>query len=1173
MNNPTGNPKDYEFVAKTVEFDATPNGFEKTLTINIADDVVEEDNEDIQFRIVAPDTPKNDLGDYYARDPNGSTATVTLTSEDRVEAVTLKVNRTASGTGEFDVVEGSNVTVTATANIPVGPNGWRIATENTYITQPPYGGMHGTISGGCQRTGHWPGWACPNDYRLPAAFTIQEGQTEATATLRLVSDSRMEDNEERLKLRATATRGTRTLTTNSLDLHISDTNAGVSVSAPTFDLVPTETATYTVSLRGVQPTQNVTITPTSSDATKATATCAADPCELTFTPQNWEDAQQITVTAVAVGKTTITHAATSTDTTYNGLSSLGPVVVTVEAAAQNFRIEPSAAASEGESAELRVTLGALAPTGGLTFTVDRSRTNDLKYLINNPPVRDPEDGLADPAADLDSPPATVTVPAGKRTVTITDPIATDERVEGDEHYYVVISTSTSGWSPVARSPSSTNYQHCNIDPSFTSSGDQDAACARVDIDDADNTAMIAFGNSATATTIYTDSVSESDATLSVPVTVSALPASATTFDIDVVTTGSGLATEGTDYTIAAKSVTFSPTDSTTTKNITITTTDDDVAEGDETIRLRIAAGGSGLAARYQRDPNGTQATVTISDDDGAVEVSAADVAVKKGTTDTYKIKLAGARPASNVTVDVASGDGATATVNPTRLTFTPGNWDRPQTVTVRGVAEGSTTITHTVGGSDAAYPSDLSVALVNVRVTALPTASLEISPNPVREGSSVTVTVVLSEAVGTVKTLPVLLTRVTAEDGDYDTLANIAINPGSTRHTGTIRTRHDADTDNEEFTVALTNLPSSLAEGVPIKVKVIIEDDDTGGTRGPTGTGGGGGGGGGGGASREAAEIVRLWGADRYATSLAVAREVAALSGDRLPAVVLAGGRSWADALTAGALAGRLGGAVLLTPPDGLGADAVGWLGEVGVSEIIAVGTAEHISDDALVALADVDADIERIAAADRSAASVAVARRIGAPGSLGPQLGRTVIVASSNVFADALAAGPLAAQKGLPILLVGPSNGLSDDARAYLAEFADHVIIMGGTAAVTADTEAQIQAIPQAGRAATSMGVTRLGGSDRYGTAARLARWLNNPPIADHVCFYADRTGLATGLNPADAAASAPLLAKRCAPLVLTRPDIIPPATASYLRKTAELIIFGGPSAIGHTTIDSWNE
>ncbi len=341
-----------------------------------------------------------------------------------------------------------------------------------------------------------------------------------------------------------------------------------------------------------------------------------------------------------------------------------------------------------------------------------------------------------------------------------------------------------------------------------------------------------------------------------------------------------------------------------------------------------------------------------------------------------------------------------------------------------------------------------------------------------------------------------------------------------------------------------------------------------------SGSGGGGGGGGGGGDDDEESDrdVVRLWGADRYATSLAVAREVAGLSDGKLSVVVLADGRSWADALTAGPLASALGGAVLLSPPDGLGDDAVAFLAEAGVSEVIAVGGVDHISDEALAALAHVDADIERISGADPFATSAAVARRIGVPDALGPLLGRTVIVVSARVFADALAAGPLAASGPHPILLVG-AEGLHADVAAYIAAHADHVVIMGGPAAVTVATEDQIRAMTQANRAARPMGVTRLGGADRYDTAVKFASWLTGSVLEAYACFKRDTVGLATGTDPADATASMPLLAKKCAPLVLTRPDVIPPATKSFLRNTDELLIFGGTKAIHQNVIDALDQ
>ena len=345
----------------------------------------------------------------------------------------------------------------------------------------------------------------------------------------------------------------------------------------------------------------------------------------------------------------------------------------------------------------------------------------------------------------------------------------------------------------------------------------------------------------------------------------------------------------------------------------------------------------------------------------------------------------------------------------------------------------------------------------------------------------------------------------------------------------------------------------------------------------PPGGGGPGPGGGGGGGDDEngdsQGEATRLWGADRYATSLAVAREVAELNDNKLDTVVLAGGRSWTDALVAGPLAGALDAALLLTAPGGLPTDTVAWLADLGVSEIVAVGDTDTISAAALEALGHLDPDIERITADDPYAAAVAVARRVGRPATLGPLLGRTVIVASGQVFADALAAGPLAAYGPHPILYAD-SGSLHPEVAAYLAEHADHVIIMGGTAAVTADIETQIRNIPQANRAGQRpMAITRLGGADRYATAVAFARWLNTPALEGRHCFTPDTVGLATGINPADAAASGPLLARRCAPLLLTAPDRIPTITASYLRRTSELVVFGGTKAINRTALADWDQ
>ena len=108
-----------------------------------------------------------------------------------------------------------------------------------------------------------------------------------------------------------------------------------------------------------------------------------------------------------------------------------------------------------------------------------------------------------------------------------------------------------------------------------------------------------------------------------------------------------------------------------------------------------------------------------------------------------------------------------------------------------------------------------------------PAASLSVDPNPVVEGSSVTVTVTLTASLATDVTIPIILTSDTAESGDYGTLSEVTITATQTSGTGTITTEADADTDHERFTVSFGNLPDPLIEGSPSSVLVAISDPDS----------------------------------------------------------------------------------------------------------------------------------------------------------------------------------------------------------------------------------------------------------------------------------------------------------------------------------------------------------
>ena len=107
-----------------------------------------------------------------------------------------------------------------------------------------------------------------------------------------------------------------------------------------------------------------------------------------------------------------------------------------------------------------------------------------------------------------------------------------------------------------------------------------------------------------------------------------------------------------------------------------------------------------------------------------------------------------------------------------------------------------------------------------------PTVTLTASPNPVDEGSGVTITATLSAAQARRVTIPLTVTGGTAEPGDHGSLASITINAGNTSGATTVTTAQDRDDEHETFTVSLGTLPPGLAAGSPSSVTVTIRDDE-----------------------------------------------------------------------------------------------------------------------------------------------------------------------------------------------------------------------------------------------------------------------------------------------------------------------------------------------------------
>lgn len=324
-------------------------------------------------------------------------------------------------------------------------------------------------------------------------------------------------------------------------------------------------------------------------------------------------------------------------------------------------------------------------------------------------------------------------------------------------------------------------------------------------------------------------------------------------------------------------------------------------------------------------------------------------------------------------------------------------------------------------------------------------------------------------------------------------------------------------------------------------------------------------------ASLATVDITRYGGADRYATSLLIAEAVAADAGGELESVVMVSGGHWADAVVAASIAGAAGVPVLMTPPDQLRADALEFLQRVGVTGVTLVTSGVEpdttVSEFVFSALEDAGIDTTRVGGTDRYLTGIAAARSLTSPGSLSDR-GPSAIIANGEVFADALVAGPMSAKARVPVLLT-PQAELHSGVADYLSEAGvRHVLLMGGTAAISAEVETALKA--------SGIDVDRMAGASRFETATMAAAYAARTFPGD--CFDGSHVGLARARVPFDSFSAASLLARLCAPLLLTDPDEIPSSTSEFLddvRADADapvsMTIFGGDAAVSWAALDAY--
>jgi hypothetical protein len=372
----------------------------------------------------------------------------------------------------------------------------------------------------------------------------------------------------------------------------------------------------------------VTFTLTSSNPAEGTVA----PTSITFTPADWNVEQTVTLTGVNDARvdgdqpwTVQTSATTSAD----------PIFDAIEVD------DLSATNTDDDVAGITVT-----PTAGLG-TTEAGGTATFEVVLTSEPSADvtvpvASSNAGEGTADMSSLTFTAANWNVPQTVTVTG--ANDFVQDGDAEYSIVLGAATSA---------DANYQ--GVDPTdvFVTNTDDDVAGITV-------TPTAGLGTSESGNTATFDVVLDTEPTADV-----------------IIPVASGTPTEGTtDVT----ELVFTAANWNVPQTVTVTGVNDFVQDGDAEYSIVLGAATSADANYAAMDANNV--FITNADDDVAgitVTPTAGLTTTEAGGSQTFTIVL-DSEPTGDVTIPVASSDPREGSPDVTSVTFTPADWNVPQTV-------------------------------------------------------------------------------------------------------------------------------------------------------------------------------------------------------------------------------------------------------------------------------------------------------------------------------------------------------------------------------------------------------------------------------------------------------------------------------------------------------------
>ena len=519
----------------------------------------------------------------------------------------------------------------------------------------------------------------------PDVLTFRSGEwdTPQTVTVTAKADDDTVDDQVTLTHSGSGS-GYDTVDIRSVAVKIKENDKGVNLSPPSLEVDEGDAtgSTYTVWLN-TRPSDTVTVAITGHDGTDMTL----DETGLTFTRNNWDVPQTVTVTAAADDdflddSATLTHTPSGGD--YQDLpASLLRVTIKDEGGVIVKPTSLSVVEGDTEGGSYAVALKK-QPSGNVSITITKTGSEEVSLdetaLIFTPQNWSQEQEVKVTAGSDDDPEI--------------------------------------GFAHISHAASGGGYDRVPVDGVSVRTLEPDL----FQIVTTPQFLRILEGRSAT---YYLELTQEPVGNGTTTITISS--------------------DDDTRVTVSPSSLDFTRDNYNVPRAIMVTTTAD--ADDDDNLVILTNTGSGGGYNGVTRDLRVT----VLEEDDRGVTASETSRTVVEGGTATYTLVL-DSEPADDVRVTLSVSADSGFTVSDQYVTFTTGNWDEEQTITITGTSDDdaygeSGTITHLpTGGGYEGAPADS----VDVTVTDDDTPGITVEPTTleITEGGSKTYTVVLDTEPG-----------------------------------------------------------------------------------------------------------------------------------------------------------------------------------------------------------------------------------------------------------------------------------------------------------------------------------------------------------------------------------------------------------------------------------------